>query len=153
MAFLKARDILTVRDDMEPALRARIGTFDPGPREFFTEVDYRDPEIMRTHGYHWFDKARMARDPHPRLVRREALLYNIFDTRTEGHATGWEELMMQAGMFDTRPRSRELVYILVAERAARALGELFMQANLMTLEQASAFACANTPRGWRAMSG
>ena len=32
--------------------------------------------------------------------------------------------MMQAGMFDARPRSRELVYILVAERAARALGEL-----------------------------
>ena len=81
------------------------------------------------------------------------LLYNIFNTRTEGNATGWEELMMQAGMFDARPRSRELVYILVAERAARALGELFMQANLMTLEQASAFACANTPRGWLGMEG
>ena len=81
------------------------------------------------------------------------MLYNIFNTRTEGHATGWEELMMQAGMFDARPRSRELVYILVAERAARALGELFMQANLMTLEQASAYACANTPRGWLSMQG
>ena len=22
---------------------------------------FRDPEMMRTHGYHWFDKARMAR--------------------------------------------------------------------------------------------
>jgi uncharacterized protein (DUF885 family) len=61
--------------------------------------------------------------------------------------------MMQAGMFDARPRSRELVYILVAERAARALGELFMQANRMTLEQASAFACDNTPRGWLSMDG
>ena len=61
--------------------------------------------------------------------------------------------MMQAGMFDARPRSRELVYILVAERAARALGELFMQANQMTLEQAAAFACANTPRGWLRMDG
>jgi uncharacterized protein (DUF885 family) len=81
------------------------------------------------------------------------LLYNIFNTRTEGNATGWEELMMQAGMFDARPRSRELVYILVAQRAARALGELFMQANLMTLEQAAAFACANTPRGWFSMDG
>ena len=108
---------------------------------------------MRTHGYHWFDKARMAHDPQPSPVRREALLYNIFNTRTEGHATGWEELMMQAGMFDARPRSRELVYVLVAERAARALGELFMQANLMTLEQAAAFACANTPRGWLRMDG
>jgi uncharacterized protein (DUF885 family) len=45
------------------------------------------------------------------------------------------------------------VYILVAERAARALGELRMHSNEMTLEQASAFACANTPRGWLRMDG
>jgi hypothetical protein len=56
MAFLKDREILTVKDYMDPALRARIGSFSPWPREFFGEVDYRDPEVMRTHGYHWFDK-------------------------------------------------------------------------------------------------
>ena len=153
MVFLKDKEILTVTPDMDPALRARIGRYSAGPREFFGEVDYRDPEVMRTHGYHWFDKARMAHDPNPSPIRRDALLYNIFNTRTEGHATGWEELMMQAGMFDARPRARELVYVLVAERAARALGELFMQANVMTLEQAAAFACANTPRGWLRMDG
>jgi hypothetical protein len=153
MAFLKDHDILTVKAYMDPALRARIGKYSPGPREFFSEVDYRDPEVMRTHGYHWFDKAWMVNEPAPSPIRKEVLLYNIFNTRTEGHATGWEELMMQAGMFDARPRSRELVYILVAERAARALGELFMQSNQMTLEQASAFACANTPRGWLSMDG
>lgn len=153
MAFLKDREILTIKAYMDPSLRARLGSYSPAPREFFAEVDYRDPEVMRTHGYHWFDKGQMANEPHPDPIRREALLYNIFNTRTEGHATGWEELMMQAGMFDARPRSRELVYMLVAQRAARALGELFMQANVMTLEQAAAFACANTPRGWLAMSG
>ena len=153
MAFLRDREILTITDDLDPALRARIGHFRPGPREFFSEVDYRDPEVMRTHGYHWFDKAQMAHRPNPSPIRREVLLYNIFNTRTEGHATGWEELMMQAGMFDARPRSSELVYILVAERAARALGELYMQSNLMSLEQAAAFACANTPRGWLRMDG
>jgi hypothetical protein len=153
MAFLRDHEILPVRDWMAPALSARVGDFSPGPREFFTEVDYRDPEVMRTHGYHWFDKGWMAREPHPSPIRREALLYNIFNTRTEGHATGWEELMMQAGMFDARPRSRELVYILLAERAARALGELRMHSNELTLEQASAFASAHTPRGWLRMDG
>lgn len=153
MAFLRDREILSIKDFMGPALHARIGSYSPGPREFFSEVDYRDPEVMRTHGYHWFDKAWMAREPHPSPIRRGALLYNIFNTRTEGHATGWEELMMQAGMFDARPRSRELVYILVAERAARALGELRMQSNAMSLEQAAAFACAHTPRGWLRMDG
>ena len=100
MAFLRDHEIMTIRDDMEPALRARIGTFAPGVREFFTEVDYRDPEVMRTHGYHWFDLARLAHQPPESPIRRLPLLYNIFNTRTEGHATGWEELMLQAGMFD-----------------------------------------------------
>ena len=59
LLVLRDRELLTVRDFMEPALLARIGRFRPGPREFFTEVDYRDPVIMRTHGYHWFDLARM----------------------------------------------------------------------------------------------
>jgi hypothetical protein len=153
MGFLRDREILETEDWMGPALRTRVGGFHPGPREFFSEVDYRDLEVMRTHGYHWFDKGWMAREPHASPIRRQALLYNIFNTRTEGHATGWEELMMQAGMFDARPRSRELVYILLAERAARALGELRMQSNELTLEQASAFACANTPRGWLRMDG
>lgn len=148
MAFLKNHDILTVRDYMDPALRARLGTFNDGPREFFAEIDYRDRQIMRTHDYHWFDLAKMSKEPHPDPIRRGALLYNIFITRTEGHATGWEELMLQAGMFDARPRSRELIYVLLGQRAARALGDLRMHANQMTLEQAAAFAVANTPRGW-----
>ncbi len=45
-------------------------------------------------------------------------------------------------MFDARPRSRELVYILLGERAARALGDLRMHSNDWTLEQAAAFARA-----------
>ena len=148
MAFLRDHDILTMKPWMGPALQARIGRFSPGPREFFTEVDYRDPEVMRTHGYHWFDLGRMANEPHQSPIRRGPLLYNIFDTRTEGHATGWEEMMLHAGMFDARPRARELIYVLLAQRAARALGDLRMHSNEMTLEQAATFASANTPRGW-----
>ncbi len=148
MAFLRDRNILTVKPWMGPALQARVGSFSAGPREFFTEVDYRDPEVMRTHGYHWFDLARMTNEPHASPIRRGPLLYNIFDTRTEGHATGWEEMMLNAGMFDARPRTRELIYILLAQRAARALGDLRMHSNEMTLEQAATFASTHTPRGW-----
>jgi hypothetical protein len=148
MTFLRERDVLTVRDYMEPALRGRIGRFRAGPREFFAEVNYRDPMVMRTHDYHWFDLGRLAHEPHADPVRRGPLLYNIFVTRTEGFATAWEEMMLQAGMFDARPRSRELIYVLLAERAARALGDLRMHANEFTLEEAARFASANTPRGW-----
>jgi len=139
---------------MDGALRARVGQYTAHrPLEFFTEVDYRDPVLMRTHGYHWFDLARMKQDPHPSPLRRGALLYNIFDTRSEGLATAMEELMMQAGLCDPRPRSRELVYVLLAQRAARAIGELRVQANQMTLEQAARFASEQTPRGWLRLEG
>ena len=148
MSYLRDHDLLTITPWMETALRAQVGRFNPGPREFFGEIDYRDPQIMRTHGYHWFDLARMANEPHPSPIRRGPLLYNIFITKTEGHATGWEEMMMQAGMFDARPRSRELIYILLAQRAARALGDLRMHANEWTLEEAAKRTAANTPRGW-----
>lgn len=153
MAFLKSQDVLTIRPDMEPGLRAHLGRFSPGPREFFGEIDARDPEVMRTHGFHWFDKGWMANVGHPSPIRKPALLYNIFNTRTEGFATAFEELMLEAGMFDARPRSRELIYILVAERAARALGDLYMHSNRFTLEEASQFASSNTPRGWLSMKG
>jgi uncharacterized protein DUF885 len=153
ISFLKDREILTIKEYMDPALRAQIGKFDPGPREFFGEIDYRDPVVMRTHGYHWFDLAQMEHEPHADPIRRGALLYNIFDTRTEGLATGWEEMMMLAGMFDAKPRSRELIYILIVERAARALGDLRMVSGEFTLEQAAEFTSHQTPRDWLSLKG
>ena len=154
MAFLDQHQVVTIRSDMEPALRAHLGQYSASrPLEFFNEVEYRDPVLLRTHGYHWFDLARMQHDPHPSPVRRGALLYNIFNTRTEGFATAMEELMMHAGLCDTRPRSRELVYILLAQRAARAIGDLRMHANQLSLEEAASFASANTPRGWLRLEG
>jgi uncharacterized protein DUF885 len=153
MAFLNDHRIITVRPYMEPGLRAHLGRFPREPREFFSEVDVRDPMVMRTHGFHWFDKGWMANVGHDSPIRKVAQLYNIFNTRTEGFATAFEELMLNAGMFDARPRSRELVYILVAERAARALGDLRMHENRFSLEQASQFASDNTPRGWLSIKG
>ncbi len=103
---------------------------------------------MRTHGHHWIDLAMMAAEPHPSPIRRVPSLYNIFDSRAEGMATGMEEWMMHAGLFDDRPRSRELMLILVAQRAARAMGGLMMHANKWTIDEAVEFASKWTPRGW-----
>jgi hypothetical protein len=154
MAFLARHDILTVQPYMDAALRARTGQYTTArPLEFFTEVDYRDPVLMRTHGYHWFDLARMQHEPHPSPIRRGPLLYNVFDTRTEGFATAMEELMMNAGLCDLRPRSRELVHILLAQRAARAIGDLRMHSNEMSLDEAARFAAEHTPRGWLRLHG
>ncbi|GBD32760.1 hypothetical protein HRbin33_01734 [bacterium HR33] len=153
VGFLRSHRILTVKDYMDPALRARVGRFVPGPWEFFTEINYRDPIVMRTHDFHWIDLARMEAEPHESPIRRGPLLYNIFISRTEGFATAMEEMMMHAGFLDGRPRSRELIYILIAQRAARALGDLMMHANLWTLEEAARFTSSRTPRNWLRLEG
>jgi len=153
VAFLGDNEILTMRDYMAPALRERIGTFQPVQsqdelRGFFSEVSYRDPLTMRTHGQHWFDLAMMAEEPHPSPIRATPTLYNIWDSRAEGNATGMEEWMMNAGLFDDNPRSRELIYILIAQRAARGISGLLLHANEFLMEDAASFAAEGTPRGY-----
>jgi hypothetical protein len=149
MAFLEEHEILTVKDYLEPALREHLGEFVPEEtRNFFWIVSHYDPTPLYTHFYHWFELARMREEPHASPVRREPLLYNIFDSRNEGTATGVEEMFMHAGLYDDRPRSRELVWIMLAQRAARGLGSLYAHANQMTMEEAGRVHMEWTPRGW-----
>jgi len=149
MNFLRDKSIVTVTDYMEPALREHMGAFVPeATRNFFSITAHYDPAPLFTHFYHWFELARMDRNPHESPVRQGALLYNIFDSRNEGTATGVEEMFMHAGLYDDRPRSRELVWILLAQRAARGLGSLYAHANEMTMEEAGSVHMNWTPRGW-----
>lgn len=149
MKFLREQEILTVTSSMEPALREHLGKFVPEPeRNFFWIGAHLDPLPLYTHFYHWFELDRMDRQPHPSPVRQGALLYNIFDSRNEGTATGVEEMLMHAGLYEDSPRSREIVWILLAQRAARGLGSLYAHANQMTMEQAGRVHVQFTPRGW-----
>ncbi len=149
MRFLEEKDIVTVADYMEPALHAHKGSFvAEDRRNFFWITAHYDPAPLFTHFWHWFELARMDTEPHESPVRRGALLYNIFDSRNEGTATAVEEIFMHAGLYDDRPRSRELVWILLAQRAARGLGSLYAHANEMTMEEAGKVHMDFTPRGW-----
>ena len=76
------------------------------------------------------------------------MLYNIFVSHNEGLATGVEEMFMHAGLYDDNPRVREIVYIMIAQRAARGLGSLYAHANEMTMEEAGKIHSEYTPRGW-----
>jgi hypothetical protein len=149
MKFLRDKNIVTIADYMEPAMREHMGSFVPEEkRHFFWITAHYDPAPLFTHFWHWFELARMDNEPHPSPVRQGALLYNIFDSRNEGTATGVEEMFMHAGLYDDSPRSRELVWILLAQRAARGLGSLYAHANEMTMEEAGQVHMDWTPRGW-----
>ena len=149
MNLLSEKEIVTVADYMRPALEAHKGTFvAEEKRHFFWITAHYDPAPLFTHFWHWFELARMDIEPHSSPVRQGALLYNIFDSRNEGTATGVEEMFMHAGLYDDSPRSRELVWILLAQRAARGLGSLYAHANDMTMEEAGGVHMSGTPRGW-----
>lgn len=147
--FLKQQDIVTVADYFEEALRPHLGKFVPkATRNFFYIGTHLDPTPLYSHFYHWFELARMEYEPHESLIRRGPLLYNIFDSRNEGTATAVEEIFMHTGMYDHNPRAREIVWIMVAQRAARGLGSLYAHANIMTMEEAGEIHMDWTPRGW-----
>ena len=147
--FLKDNDIVSVEDYFAPALNPHLGRYIPvEKRNFFWITAHYDPKPLYSHFYHWFELARMEQDPHENPIRKNALLYNIFDSRNEGLATAVEEMFMHAGLYDNSPRSREIVYILIAQRAARGLGSLYAHANMMTMEEAGKIHSEYTPRGW-----
>ncbi|MEM9526941.1 MAG: hypothetical protein AAGA31_10050, partial [Bacteroidota bacterium] len=149
MKFIESQDIVTVRKYFGPALRQHLGRFVPADRRnFFWITAHYDQRPLYCHFYHWFELARMDIEPNKSLIRRGPLLYNIFDSRSEGMATGVEEMFMQAGLYDDNPRVREIVYIMIAQRAARGLGSLYAHANELTMEEAGGIHSEYTPRGW-----
>lgn len=149
IAFLEREEILPMRDYMDAAVRVHRGEYVPEEsRNFFRIAMHYEPMTLYTHFYHWFDLARMEKEPHPSPIRRGPLLYNIWDSRSEGLATGFEEMMMHAGLYDDHPRVREVVWIMLAQRAARGLASLRVHANEITMKEARDFHVAWTPRGW-----
>ena len=149
MDFLSEKEIMPIKPNMEPALREHMGKFIPeDKRNFFYIGMHYDPVPLYSHFYHWFDLAQMRDEPHESPIRRGPLLYNIFENKNEGIATGVEEMFMHAGLYDDSPRSREIVWILLAQRAARGLGSLYAHANEMTMAEAGQVHVKWTPRGW-----
>ena len=119
--FLRNNEIFTVADYMK--LNAGGGTpLPPERRDFFTQVDYRDPLPLKVHSIHWLEKQREARNRHP--IRGTPLLYNIWDSRAEGLATAAEESSCRQAFMTRILERRQLVYVLLAFRAVRAICDL-----------------------------
>lgn len=149
LTFLDKKEIVSVKEYFAPALHKHLGSYVPNEtRNFFAITAHHDPRPLFSHFYHWFELARMDIEPHSSKIRKGPLLYNIFDSRNEGLATAVEELFMNAGLYDDAPRTREIVHIMAAQRAARGLGSLYAHANEMTMEEAGTIHAEYTPRGW-----
>jgi hypothetical protein len=148
-ALLVGSGFIPDRPYYRAALAAQTGNYvAPADRNFFTHVTALDPLPLLSHQTHWIELARLRHEPHPSVIRQQAPLFNIFEDRSEGFATATEEVVMHAGLYDDIPHGRELVWVMLANRAARGLASLRVQANEIGLAQAGRFHAEWTPRGW-----
>lgn len=149
MDFLQKAGFAGNEPYLRAALMAQAGTYTPPEqRNFFTHMTALDPLPLQSHSTHWIDLARIKHEPNASLIRRGPPLFNIFDVRSEGFATAFEEIVMHAGLYDNIPHGKELVWIAAANRAARGLASLYVQSNEWDLEQAGKFHAQWTPRHW-----
>jgi hypothetical protein len=138
--WLKDEEIITIPDYI-PDTYQEVGFNVPwivrpnGPT-FWEQIQYRDASPDHLHATfpgHRFDGMTGKRLTHP--IRSK-----IRDSgRTEGWAFYLEETALQLGLFDDRPRTRELIYIFGLFRAARTIGDVKMQRNEMTVDQVMRF--------------
>jgi hypothetical protein len=148
-SHLTGAGIIVDRPYYRDALNGQIGSYTPpAQRNFFTHVTALDPLPLSSHQYHWIELARLRHEPHPSPIRQTPPLFNIYEDRSEGFATAMEEIVMQAGLYDDEPHGRELVWIMLANRAARGIASLRVQANEIGLADAGQYHAAWTPRGW-----
>ncbi len=147
--FLIDSGIVADKDYYRDALRNEIGGYSPPEaRNFFGHGAALDPSPLYAHFYHWIELAMRKRLPHKSKIRKGPPLYDLYDGRSEGMATAMEEILMHAGLYDETPRTREIVWIMLANRAARGLASLYVASNDMTLDEAGVFHAQWTPRGW-----
>jgi uncharacterized protein (DUF885 family) len=126
---------------------SKPGLFDPPLNlHFFFQAEFRDGLPLRAHNLpgHMFDGLQAARDTRP--IRGKPRIFFVNGLRNEGWAFYLEEMILQAGMLEDRPKTREIDYILGAKRAARVVPEIRMQANEWTWKQANESLIARTPK-------
>jgi len=151
--YLREGEVLTPPDYMKPKWKFGKAGKPGGKRDYFENILHRDPLPLIPHDVvgHTPDAVREKRDRRP--VRGTGISHFVDSFRAEGLATGIEEILMQTGMLDKRPRSRELTYNLVAHRAARSIADLKMHSNEFTFAQAFDHVVEKTPYGWQLPGG
>jgi hypothetical protein len=114
---------------------------DTGPN-FWEAVQFRNPSPDHLHAVipgHRFDSWVSPRVDNP--IRSNA----SFGARREGWAVYLEEGMMRAGLLESEPRIRELIYVFGIWRASRTVGDILNQWNDMTAAETADYWVEVTP--------
>ena len=162
--FMRDEELMTVDDWVNPGdyyadgPRGASGELDDShserllPENSSIDTKVRQREILpgETHEYigHMLDyqrQARLTQSP----IRSAGRRFNMGSMRLEGWAVALEELLMQAGALDARPRKgREMEYLMNASHMSLAVPDMKMHANEIDLTEARNLCAEIMPRGW-----
>ncbi len=162
--FMRDEELMTVEDWVDPAdyyergSRGASGELDDSVAEWLLaenssiDTKVRQREILpgEVHEYvgHMLDyqrQERLTQSP----IRSAGRRFNMGSMRLEGWAVALEELLMQAGVLDERPRKgREMEYLMNASHMSLAIPDMKMQANEINLTEARHLCAEIMPRGW-----
>jgi hypothetical protein len=107
---------------------------------YFQSAAARDPRLQIMHeGVHYLQTALSSANPRP--LRR-----HYYDSGTpEGLAFYDEEMLLQAGLFDDSPHSRDVVYNMMRLRALRVEVDVKLALGQFTLDQAADYLATAVP--------
>ncbi len=139
-AYLKPLEDLGVNNDFTgPARLGEDGVAwinPPSPRAgYFDKAYAMDPRMQISHESHGHYLQLVLSWAHKDWIRR-----HYYDSGpNEGLAFYNEELMLQAGFFDDRPRLREIIYSFMRLRALRVEVDVKLATGEFTIPQAAAY--------------
>ena len=162
--FMRDEELMTVEDWVDPAdyyargPRGSSEALDDSvserllPENSSIDTKVRQREILpgEAHEYvgHMLDyqrQERLTQSP----IRSAGRRFNMGSMRLEGWAVALEELLMQAGVLDARPRNgREMEYLMNASHMSLGIPDLKMHANEIDLTEARHLCAQIMPRGW-----
>ncbi|HLZ25708.1 MAG TPA: DUF885 family protein [Chloroflexota bacterium] len=144
-AYLAPLRGLGVTDDLTSATRLddNGSCYIPEPRAdlpYFYLAMARDSRTLIAHeGVHYYQLARAWAHANP--IRR-----HYYDSGpNEGIGFYAEEMLLQAGLFDDSPRSREIIYNFMRLRAVRVAVDVRLAVGELTIESAAAELATRVP--------
>jgi hypothetical protein len=141
LSFLGVADDLTSENRLDEDACSYLS--EPSPDlPYFSLSAARDPRPLIIHEGvpgHYFQLALSWAQPNP--VRRRYIDSSI----NEGIAFYVEEMLLQAGLFDFSPRSREIIYSLMRLRALRVEIDIRLAVGDFSIDQATDFLARAVP--------
>ncbi len=164
MEFLRKGEIVTVPEELGPLPPEHYprtwgmsAYLRPGYSGFFEQCLDREPMSYIAHCFfgHYYVRGRTIwyQDGDDRPIRGTLRLFDMHEARSEALAFAAEEMLMQTGLLDNRARAKEIDYIWMAFRTARALSDLKLHSNEYSLTDAIQKSTDLLPYPWADKDG